>query len=245
MHNATTSALNVAQGPLFRFAFALAVLGLARLALLGLSGMVAGYVTAGDRAVFRRKLRLHLLWSICPSMVINTVRPFGSRAMYAYHVFLCCTSLLFRFLVVVLPVFLVAHVYLWERALGISWPSLPSRLADILSITIIVSGVVLFLGRIYSPALRTLEPPWTFFKPVLLLVPFITGMLVRHPTWSPMSYYGMLLLHVLSAAGVLILIPFTRLLSNMHTRLRALVPDAAWRPAEEDDAKAGMAMVRR
>jgi hypothetical protein len=245
MHDAVITALGVAQGPLFRFAIALAVLGLLRLALLELSGIVAAYVTDRDRTVFWRKIRLHLLWSLFPSTIIHGARPFHSRAMYAYQSVLYCMSLLFRVLVVVLPIFLVAHVYLWERGLGVSWPSLPTRMADILSIATIVSGAVVFLGRIYSPVLRAIEPPWTFFRPLLLLAPFITGVLARHPTWSPMSYYATLLLHVLSAAGVLALIPFARLLSGMHTRLTEIVPDSAWRTKPKDDADSGAAAVQR
>lgn len=237
MHDTITAALGLAQGPLFRFAFALAVLGLLRLALLGLSGMVAAYVTDRDRSVFRGKVRLRAEWSILPSVVLHRVGLIHSRAMYLYHLALCCISLVFRVLVIVLPVFLVAHEYLWERGLGFSWPSLQSRTADVLAIVTIVSGGVLFLGRIYSPVLRRLEPAWAFFKPLLLLAPLITGVLARHPTWSPLGYYSTLLLHVLSAAGALILIPFARLLSNMHIRLTALIPEAAWRTTPQSDAK--------
>jgi hypothetical protein len=229
MHETTTFALRVAQGPLFRFAFALAMLSLLRFALLGLSGLVASYVTDRDRAVFWRKVRQRVLWWVLPTVVINQLRPYRSRALYAYDIGLCGISLLFRVLVVVLPTFMVAHVYLWERALAVSWPAFPGRLADVLSVITVVSGLVLFLGRIYSPALREIEPPWSFFKPLLLLVPFFTGLFARHPTWSPVDFQVVLLVHVLSAAAVLALLPFARLLSCMHTRVTTLVPSAAWR----------------
>jgi hypothetical protein len=223
----------------------LAALGLLRLAVLGVSDCVAAHVTDRDRSAFRRKVRLHMLWFVFPSIIIHGVRPFRSGAMYVYHLAVCCISLLFRVLVVFLPVFLVSHVYLWERGLGATWPSFPSRVADVLSVMTIVSGATIFFARVYSPVLREVEPPWTFFKPLLLLVPFITGMLARHPTWSPMSYHATVLLHALSAAGVLALIPFARLLSNMHAPLTDFVPQAAWRTSTEGEPGAGVAVVRR
>ena len=244
MHESITFALRVAQGPLFRFAFALAVLGLVRLALLGVSDMVAAYVTDRDRAVFWRKIRQHALWWVFPSVVVNRARPFRSWASYTYHIGLGGVALLFRALVVILPTFMVAHVYLWERALDVSWPSLSGCLGDVLSIITIVSGLTLFLGRVYSPVLRAIEPPWAFFKPLLLLAPFFTGILARHPTWSPLDYHVMLLIHVLSAATVLALLPFARLLSSMHTPLTTIVPGAAWRTAPAEIAKLGMTGAR-
>jgi hypothetical protein len=244
MHETITFALRVAQGPLFRFAFALAVLGLVRLALLGVSDMVAAYVTDRDRAVFWRKIRQHALWWVFPSVIVSQARPFRNRAWYAYHIVLGGVALLFRTLVVLLPTFMVAHVYLWERALDVSWPAFPGTLADALSIIAIVSGITLFLGQVYSPVLRAIEPPCSFFKPLLLLVPFFTGILARHPTWSPLDYHAMLLIHVLSAAAVLALLPFARLLSSMHTRLTTFAPAAAWRTGPAASARLGMSGVR-
>lgn len=244
MQDAITFALKIAQGPVFRFAFAIAVLGLLRHALLGFSGAVAAFATEPSRAAGWWKIREHALWSLFPSIIIHRIRPFSSRAMYAYHLALCGIRLLFHTLVVVLPIFMVAHVYLWERALGVSWPSFPNRLADALSIVIIVSGAAMFFGRVYSPVLRSLEPPWTFFKPLLLLFPFLTGFLARHPTWSPVSYYSTLVVHVLSAACVLALIPFARLLSDMHTTLSALIPEAAWRTTPAADETTGQTAAR-
>ncbi len=229
MNQTTQLALYIAQGPLFRFAIALTLLGLIRVALLGLSDVAAAFVTDADRGVFRRKINLRLTWAFFPSVVINRVRPFLSGPLYAYHLVLDAASLYFRASVVLLPIFLVAHVYLWERALAISWPALPGQVADVLSIAALVSGGIVFLGRIYSPTLRSIEPAASFFKPLLLLLPYFTGILTRHPTWSPLDFHFVLLIHALSASLVLTLLPFARLLSGMHTRLTTLAPDVTWR----------------
>lgn len=236
MDETLQGALRTAQGPLFRFAIALALLGLGRIALLGISDLVAAFLVENDRAAYRRKLRLHALWLVFPSIVAHELHGFRSGARFAYDLALDAVSLLFRALVVVLPIFLVAHVYLWERALGIAWPALPGRTADLLSIVTLASGLIVFLGRIYSPVLRRVEPVWSFFKPALLLIPFLTGTLARHPTWSPLDYHVVLLIHVVSAAIVLALLPFARLLSSVHVPLAVVAPDTAWRHGTEPAA---------
>ncbi len=223
-------ALDVAQGPLVRFALALAILGVLRTLLLALADLVGGWLTCTDRGEFWRKVRQRLVWQVAPTLVADEARPFRSRGLYAYHLALCGVSLLFRLGVVLVPTFMVAHVYLFERGLGLAWPALPGRVADACAVLTITLGFVLFLGRLYSPLLRAVEPAWTFFKPLILLVPFFTGVLARHPTWSPLDYHTTLLLHVLSAVVVLALVPFARLLSYTHTRITTIVPGAGWRP---------------
>jgi hypothetical protein len=221
--------VDLAQGPLFQFAFTLMILGLLRLGLLRLLDMAAAWVALEDRRVFWRRLRLHVLWFFLPSLVLRKIRPNGSPIMLAYHLGLAAVSLVFRLGAVIVPAFMIAHVYLWERGLGVSWPALPPGAADVISLITIGAGLLLFLGQLYSPVLRSLEPGWSFLKPLLLILPFITGMLSMHPIWNPMSYHVMLLLHVLTAALIFVLLPFARMLSFMHTPLAAVLPEADWR----------------
>ncbi len=223
--------LDFAEGPVFRFAFALMVLGALRAVLVGLSDTVAAYVTHEDRRVFWHKFRLRVLWLTFPSFLLRRARPRCRGAMFAYHVGLCFTSLVFRFSAILVPAFMVEHVHLWERGLGVAWGTLPPGIADGLSLVTILAGLVLFLGRLYSPALREIEPPWSFLKPLLLILPFVTGMLAMHPTWSPVDYHVVRLLHALSAAVVFVMIPFARMLTCMHTPLTRVLPEAEWRVA--------------
>lgn len=90
------------------------------------------------------------------------------------------------------------------------------------------AGAIVFLGRIYSPALRRIEPTWAFLRPLVLLAPFVTGYLAAHPAWSPLDYQVVLLAHTLVAAVVFVLVPFAGLLKGLHTPLTAVVPAAAW-----------------
>ncbi len=240
MHTTVLTWLDVARGPLFRFAFTLMVLGMARIIALGCSDMVGAYLTTTDRAAFWHKVRLRILWLTFPSLVLHRLRPQCRGGMLAYHVALCFASMVFRIVAIILPAFLVAHVYLWKRGIGLTWPVLSGSSADLLAWVVIGLGVALFFGRLCSPALREIDPPWSFLKPLILIVPFITGVLAMHPTWSTVDYHVMLLLHTLSGIVVLVLVPFTRLLTCMHRPLTWLMPEAAWQGlTPRDDHTAG------
>jgi hypothetical protein len=221
-------ALEFVQGPVFRFAFALMVLGLLRLAIMNLAEAVSAYVLTPDRRTVYVKVRQRIVWFVFPHYILRYFYV-TSTSWSVYHLALSVCSLVFRLGAVVVPAFMVAHVYLWERGLGVSWPSLPPGAGDAIAFVTIGAGFVVFLGRLYSPLLRKTEPAWSFLTPLILILPFCTGVLAMHPTWSPISYQVMMLLHVLSACVVFVLLPFTGLLSFMHCSITRWVPKAAWR----------------
>lgn len=220
--------LHFTQGPVFRFAFAMLILGCLRSAWIAASDASAAFLIIPDRREFWRRLRLRTLWPLFPTVVIRRVRGETSRGLDAYHTFLAFLSIVFRFSVLVIPAFMVAHVYLWERALGASWPSIPAWISDIFSIIAVLAGLGLLIGRIYSPLIRSIDPVWAFFKPLILLIPFVTGLLAMHPTWSPANYHVTMLLHTAAAAAIFIMIPFARLLSFLHPPIEDVLPELAW-----------------
>ncbi len=228
VNDGVTSLLKLAEGPVFRAAFALLLLGGLRALLLAISDTGAAYSTTPSKPAFWHKLRMRWLWLVFPTLVDWRDRYQERMGLFAYHMILCCASLVFRLGLILVPTFMVAHVYLWERGLGTAWLALPGAVADTLAMVTIVAGAVLFLGRMYSPLLRYFEPGWTFFKPLILLVPFITGYLAMHPTWSPLDYHVVRLVHILSASVVFALAPFTRMLTCVHTPITRVVPAAAW-----------------
>ncbi len=223
-----TSTLEFVQGPVFRFAFALMVLGLVRLAAMGATEALCAWIVTARRDVVGRKVRQRVVWFLLPHLLLRHVQG-SSPAWSLYHLLLSLCSLVFRLGAIILPCFMVAHVYLWERALGVSWPSLPPAAGDAIAFVTIGTGLVVFLGRLYSPLLRKTEPPSSFLAPLVLVLPFATGVLAMHPTWSPIRYQVMMLLHVLSACAVFVLLPFAGLLSFMHCPITRWVPRAAWR----------------
>ncbi len=238
MDPALQSMLGLLEGPVFRFAFALMVLGYLRSILLRASDAVGGYVVSLDRAAYWRRFRLRLAWRVFPALVVPELRRNGFRVSFRYQLFLSSLSLIFRTGMVFVPMFMVAHVYLWERGWGFAWPSLPGTVADVWAVVTIVSGLALLLGQLYSPFRRKVEPAWTFSRPLILLAPLFTGILAMHPTWSPIDYYVMMVLHTSTAALAFVLAPFAGLLDDMHTRLPRLIPSAEWVRPDELEAAA-------
>lgn len=219
--------LSLAEGPVFRATFALMVFGVLRWVVLSLSDATAARMSTPNRAGFWSKLRLRMLWEFVPSVVMQRQEP-SSPGLFIYHLCLCGLSLIARLGVVIVPAFMAAHVHLWERSLGVRWPAFPGGVADVLAIITIIAAGALLLGRLYSPRLRGLEPAWSFAKPLVILLPFVTGYVAMHPLMSPFSYHFVMLIHVLSACLLFVMIGFGRLMSCVHTPLTTYLPEAAW-----------------
>jgi hypothetical protein len=227
MNPTILSLLDWAQGPLFRATLAILVLGTLRHWILSLSDTAAAYIALRGSPEFWRKLRQRGAWHLTPTLILKQVYPV-SRLRFVYHAMLCLLSLILRLGVIIIPTFMVAHVYLWERGLHVSWPALPGAVTDIGAVITILAGFILFFGRLYSPLLRQIEPPWTFVKPLILIAPFLTGYLVMHPQLSPLSWHFVMLVHVVSACLVFVMVPFGGLLTCMHRPLTDIMPQAAW-----------------
>ena len=222
--------LEFARGPLFRFTFALMVLGLARLVGLTIYGAVRTYLLAGDQRLLWPLIRQRTVWALFPFSRLRRTRPVYSVLSVLFHVGL-----------IIVPIFLFAHVHLWERGIGIGWLVLPPLAADVLTIVTVVAAVALFVGRVSSPLSRALSRAQDYAWPWLLIVPFVSGFLASHPTWCPVDYQVMLLIHVLSAELVFVLIPFSKIAHCVLIPFSQLVSDLGWRfpaTAGRDVAKA-------
>lgn len=221
-------ALDFAMGPVIRAALALLVFGMLRILLLAAADIIGAYMTTTDRRAFWRKVNMHVWWFLAPGVVLRRTGRGGSNVMFVYHLMLCCCSLILRVGALILPLFMLAHMHLIELGFGVRWPALPGYVANLFAIVTIAAGGVLFLGRIYSPMVRRIEPPSSFIKPLIMILPFATGYAAMHPLALPIDYQVVLLLHVLSAAAVFIIIPFWRGWACLHARLAEVIPEAAW-----------------
>jgi nitrate reductase gamma subunit len=142
-------------------------------------------------------LRSILAWSI-PFFPVNSRRhPVVTVVTFLFHISLLLT-----------PIFLMAHVLLWDYYHGIDFPSLPDAVADVL--TMVVIGACVFFGvrRVRSREVRyvTTFKDWAIL--VLVALPFITGFLAYHQIGN---YRFMIIMHILSGELWLAAIPFTRL----------------------------------
>ncbi len=107
---------------------------------------------------------------------------------------------------ILLPLFLVGHTVLLENALGISLPSLPMGLADVLTVASIVGLGVLIYRRLAVPEARALTGRKDWGVLILTLVPFVSGFMAVHAPGLMWTY-----VHIISGEVFLIVAPFTKL----------------------------------
>ena len=129
--------MEFARGPLFRLCFAIMLLGLARIFFLDIWGAYKAYRKAGDKI---------MPWKLILSRSMEWFFPVNrvARNRPVYSIF----SILFHIGLLLVPIFLFAHVKLWEASIGISWATLPYEWAYWLTISTIVFGIALFISRL-------------------------------------------------------------------------------------------------
>ncbi|MCP4703064.1 MAG: respiratory nitrate reductase subunit gamma [candidate division Zixibacteria bacterium] len=217
--------LEFARGPMFRFSIIIMLLGLARLVLLDLYNAYIAYQKAGDKS---------LPWKLIISRSIEWLFPIKriahSRPIYSIF------SILFHIGLLLVPIFLFAHVQLWEKGIGFSWPTLPYDWAYWLTLSTIVFALLLLTGRVLNKTSSFLSRKQDFLWPVLLLIPFVTGFACSHMNVSPSNYQLFMLMHVLAGNFIFILMPFTKIAHCVLMPLSQFICTLAWKfPANTDD----------
>ncbi|MGD2070363.1 MAG: hypothetical protein PVI57_16935, partial [Gemmatimonadota bacterium] len=113
--------------------------------------------------------------------------------------------------IVLVPLFLVDHVVLWNDFLGTAIPALGQGTADLLTLLTIACGLLLLAYRTFRARHRVVSRPSDYGLLILVLAPFVSGYLASHPGVNPVSWQAMMLTHLLSAELLFVVIPFTKL----------------------------------
>ena len=193
--------LDFITGPLFLISLGVFVFGLAIRAVL--------YVRGLDARLERVAYSYHTERSI-PGVLTSIFKwliPGGTSGWRCQPVATVLFFLL-HFGAVLVPLFLLGHTVMLETYLGVSLPSLPGGVADVLSIMAISGLVLLALRRMSSPALRQLNSGQDWLILLLTLLPFATGLMAR---LDGSAYQTWMIAHVLSGELFLLLAPFTKL----------------------------------
>ncbi len=139
--------------------------------------------------------------------LVHWLVPFGSRNMRLHPLF-SVVSLAFHLCLLVTPLFVMGHAVLWEGSWGIRWWSLPSGLADAMTLAVIIACAFFALRRMAAPEVRNVSD-WTDYLLLLLVVsPFLTGFIARMQWFD---YEVTITLHIICGCAWLVAIPFTRL----------------------------------
>ena len=211
--------LEWARGPVFRACFVIMLLGLAR-------AVVLNTVTVASLLYESRKNGRAVAWGPILTNTSKWIFPF-KKAFEARAVF-SFTSMLFHLCILVTPIFLGAHILLWERGLGISWPALGNVAADYLALLAILTGMALLAQRVGASASRAISRGQDYFLPLLIIVPFITGYLAMHPYLNPFGYNGTMFVHVMSGNLIFLLIPFTKMSHVVLFPGTQLISEMGW-----------------
>jgi nitrate reductase gamma subunit len=133
--------------------------------------------------------------------------PFNTTNMRR-HPWMTIVAFAFHISVLVVPVFLLAHIVLVQNAWNISWWFLPDTVADVLSV-VVVGGCVFFaVRRMVRPEVRDVSTVWDYLLVLAVAAPFVTGFWAQHQ-WP--GFITMGIVHMISGELLLVLIPFTRL----------------------------------
>lgn len=226
--------LDFSRGPLFRFTFFIMILGLARIFVLDIWAAVEAYRRAGDKSLEWRAAFTKTVQWLFPVKHAFTRRPIFSFLSIVFHIGL-----------IVVPIFLMAHIRLWQQSIGVAWIALPDVWVDALTLVTIAAGLALFLGRVLSHNARFLSRTQDFLWPLLLIVPSITGYVCASLAVTPTAYQICMLIHILSGELIFILIPFTKVAHCVIMPLSQFILVLGWKfPARIDEDMAA-AMKKR
>ncbi len=217
--------LEFARGPLFRLCFAVMIMGLARIFILDIWSIIEAYRKAGDKNIpWRLMIGRTIEW------LVPVRRIFNNRPIYSIF------SIIFHIGLIIVPIFLYAHVKLWQDEISIAWPTLPYNWAYALTVSTIVTALALFIGRILSNSSSFLSRKQDYLWPLVLSIPFITGFICAHMNVNPKQYQFFMLVHVLSGNLIFVLIPFTKIAHCILMPLSQAICILAWKfPPETDE----------
>jgi nitrate reductase gamma subunit len=206
------------RGPLFRLGLVLMVLGLLRILWLTFVSIWEVLREAQDGSLPKKEiLRQTVAWMF-PIGRLWRRRPVYSSLSFLFHVGL-----------IVVPIFLAAHILLWRENTGIPWPTIPQRLANWLTLMVIATALGIFLGRLLHSGARQISGFQDYLWPLLLAVPFATGYVASNMRISPSHYESMMLLHIYAGDLILMMVPFTKIAHCVLTPLSQLVSQVAWK----------------
>jgi len=149
----------------------------------------------------------YMSWKYGLRSILKWMNPMGTEG-WKSNPTLAIVTFVFHFCLILVPVFLLSHIILWDESLNISWWSLPDSVADILCIIVIVCCIFFLIRRLTSPEVQYVTSVSDYLILAMVAAPFITGFFAYHQWFG---YPVFVILHIISGEIMLMAIPFTRL----------------------------------
>ncbi|HYP68155.1 MAG TPA: hypothetical protein VEP67_07860 [Thiobacillaceae bacterium] len=153
---------------------------------------------SGWHTIYRRSIPFHGALSHNPATSVSYI------GGYIFHI---------GFFVILL--FFAPHIELFAYVFGLSWPALPSRLVDFVTVITIIAMVVVLVDRITKTVKRFLSTFGDYFAWTITFLPILTGWMAVQHLFLP--YTRMLAVHILCVEIFLVFFPFTKLLHGAAT----------------------------
>jgi nitrate reductase gamma subunit len=186
------------RGPGFQIAVAIFVAGviirIAEILMLGrkknLAEAKGSEMSSGLRTIFTRSV---------PQKSTFQRSAFTIVAGYIFHIGLFITILFFA-----------PHILMFKEVTGLSWPSLPTPIVDVVAVLTIIALLAVLVHRFRDTVLRYLTNTEDLLVWLLTILPLITGYIAFHRigTTAP----TLIALHIFSVELLLVIFPFTKLM---------------------------------
>jgi len=139
--------------------------------------------------------------------ILHWLTPFGTTN-WRLHPWLTVVTFAFHICLVLTPIFLLAHIVLWDEAWSIRWWALPDWLAIVMTVIVIAGCGFFLIRRRVTPEVAYVTSASDYLILFLTAAPFLTG-LIAYFQWFDVRLFT--LLHVLTGEAMLIAVPFTRI----------------------------------
>lgn len=159
--------------------------------------------------VHRREKFIYAYMSLKFSLrsIIHWLTPFAT-VNWRLHPWLTIVTFSFHICLLATPIFLLAHIVLWDEVWNVSWWALPDWLAIVMTL-IVIGGCLFFcIRRRVTPEVAYVTTASDYAILALVAAPFVTG-LIAYFQWFDVRLFT--LLHVLSGEAMLVAIPLTRI----------------------------------
>lgn len=187
---------NFASGPLVWIAF-----------IVFVGGMVYQLVTLLRSAKKDKVIYPYMSAKYGLRSLLHWVIPFASTNMRLRYETTIVTFA-FHLCLILVPIFLTAHVAMFSFAWGTKWGTLSDGAADWMTILVVLAAVFFLVRRWMLPEVRFVTYPSDYLLLAIAAAPFITGF-IAHVQWF--DYETTVIIHMISGAVMLMAIPFTRL----------------------------------
>lgn len=193
--------LDFLYGPLLYIAVAVFVIGMIARVVLYINGLSQKL----DRVAYKPQMGLGIKGAL--HSIVKWLIPGGTRA-WRINPFMTAVFFMFHAGMILLPLFLLQHAVVIEYMFGISLPTLPGALADILSVLALLGFFGLVYRRFAVASAKALTTKQDWFVLIVAGLPLITGIMFR---FNVSGYAFWEFAHILTAEIFLIIAPFTKL----------------------------------